>query len=434
MTASNVSKSMRKFLIIWCGQFFSMLGSGISSFGLSIWVLERTKSNMGFAITFLVQILPRLLFAPMAGSFADRKNRKRIMILTDAFDGLLKVILLALLFTDRMQVWMVYPIVFLSATAGVFQGPAFDASVPQIVPKEQLGRANGLRQLTPAIQNMVAPVAAGALYPVIGFSGLLVIDFVTFFSAILTVAFQTIPQPEVTTGGEKSSVMDDLRFSMSVIRKKTGLLPMVMSLALLNFLATMSMVLLGPVVMANYDPKIYGLINSVSGVSMVVGGMLAGLFPISKNRVRTVFLSLIISSLGLVFMGKSPLWYLIAAGFFLFMLPAPFANGTFGTLMHLKIEGEALGRVGSLVGAMVMAVTPLASILAGLLSDHIFNPMLEVNGLLANTWVGALFGVGAQRGAGFMFALSGTLLAVVCIAMLSNRKVMEFETVNPDVI
>lgn len=434
MTENLGFKSMKKFLIIWCGQFFSMLGSGISSFGLAIWVLERTKSNMGFAITFLVQILPRLLFAPMAGSFADRKNRKKIMIATDVFDGVLKIVLFVLLFTDRMQVWTVYPIIFLSSTASIFQGPAFDASVPQIVPKEQLGRANGLRQLTPAIQNIVAPIAAGALYPMIGFSGLLIIDFVTFFAAIFTVAFQMIPQPEVADGGKKPSVMEDLKFSMAVIRKKKGLLPMIMSLALLNFLATMAMVLLGPVIMANYDPRIYGFLNSVSGVSMIVGGMIAGLFPISKNRVRTVFLSLVISALGLILMGKSPLWYVIAAGFFLFMLPVPFANGTFGTLMHLKIEGEALGRVGSLVGAMVMAVTPIASILGGVLSDHVFNPMLEANGILANTWVGAVFGVGVQRGSGLMFALSGILLTIVCIAMLSNKKVMEFETVNPDVI
>lgn len=77
---SGYEKSMRKFLVIWAGQFLSILGSGISAFGLSIWILTTTSSDTGFAMSFLVQILPGILFV--------------------------------------------------SSTLGTFQGPAFDASVP----------------------------------------------------------------------------------------------------------------------------------------------------------------------------------------------------------------------------------------------------------------------------------------------------------------
>lgn len=91
-------KNFGNFLIICCGQFMSILGSGISSFGLSVWIFQNTGQATPFALSFLCSILPAILFAPFAGSFADRKNRKRIIMLTDTFDALLKILMAVLLF------------------------------------------------------------------------------------------------------------------------------------------------------------------------------------------------------------------------------------------------------------------------------------------------------------------------------------------------
>lgn len=431
----NASKSMKKFMTIWTGQFFSILGSGLSSFGLSIWVLKQTSSNMNFAMTFLVQILPGIIFAPMAGSFADRKNRKRIMILTDSIDALLKAVMVALVLTGTLKLWMVYPILFISSTLNTFQGPAFDASIPQIVPKEQLGRANGLRQLTRSVQSMIAPIVAGALYPVIGFSGLLGIDFFTFSIAILTIALQSIPQPSVSNDTEgKNRILSDMKFAMNYVKGKQGFSALISVFALLNFIANLCIVLVGPMIMANYDSKFYGLVNSASGAAMVVGGFVAGLLPASGNRVRKIFLSLILSGIGLCVMSKSPMWAVIAAGYFLFMLPVPFTNGTFGTMIHMKFSGDVLGRVGALVDGLMKIITPAAILLAGFLSDRVFNPLLMPSGLLAETWVGRFFGVGEQRGVALLFILCGLVLIATCITMLCNKKVMDMEKVNEDAV
>src|SRR5699024_2108492 len=108
----------KRFLVVWFGQFVSMLGSGISSFGLSLWIFMMTKSATSFAMTFLVQILPGILFAPLAGSFADRFHRKKIIILTDSLDAVVKVFLVFLLLSKKMEVWMVYPITFISQSLG----------------------------------------------------------------------------------------------------------------------------------------------------------------------------------------------------------------------------------------------------------------------------------------------------------------------------
>lgn len=428
-------KSYKKFIFIRLGQFVSILGSGLSAFGISIRILAKTKSATDFSLTFLMQILPGIVLAPIAGSFADRKNRKKIMIFADSLDALLKVALIILLTTGLLKLRMIYVFLFISGITGVFQAPAFSASLPEIVPKDFLGRANGMMQLIMAIQNIVAPILAGALYAGIGLRGLFIVDLLTYLFGVLTLLPVNIPQPEYKDEKiELASFMEDLKFSLTYLRKKTGFMEMIMVFAFINFIANLSMVLVGPLVMEAYDEKIYGLVNSASGIGMVVGGALSGLVEIKEGRVKKIFQSFLLSALGLVIMGVSPSWKVIGLGFFVFMLPVPFANGNFGTLTQLKIEGEYLGRVGSLINAILKIVTPLAIILSGILADKVFNPMFVEGGSLYDSRIADLIGRGRGRGIGLLFIISGLLLLITCLSMFSNKKVMGMEENNPDVI
>ena len=109
-------KNMRTFLIIWVGQFISMIGSGLTGFGLSVWVYSETGQATPFAINALAFNLPRILFAPIAGSIADRFNRKRIMILADTAAAVITAGLAVLIFTDQLQIWHIYIASALSST------------------------------------------------------------------------------------------------------------------------------------------------------------------------------------------------------------------------------------------------------------------------------------------------------------------------------
>ena len=313
-----MNEKFKKFMVVWFGQFVSMLGSGISSFGLSLWIFMMTKSATTFAMTFLVQILPGIIFAPFAGSMADRKQRKHIIVLTDSLDAVLKVILMILLATGSMKVWMVYPLTFLSQTLGTFQNPAFNATIPLLVEKKDIPRANGFMQLIRAIQNMLAPLIAGALFPFIGLTGLFAIDFVTFFVAILTILPQKIEQEieEVKESNFTKTIVSDLKIAFEVLKQKQGFIQIIVVFSILNFVANIAMVLVGPLVMSNYDTKIYGLVNSVSGIAMVLGGVISGAIPSEKNKVRSIFLSLIICSIGMIVMGINYSWIVMICTLF----------------------------------------------------------------------------------------------------------------------
>ncbi len=429
-------KSMGRFTLIWFGQLVSTLGSGISTFGLGIWVFDKTGSASKFAFTFLFTMLPRIILSPIAGSVADRKNRKKIIIITDVLDAVLKLLIVTLFITGRFEVWMTYPFSFLSATLGAFQSPAFRATIPLIVPKEYLGRAHGMRQFTYAMNTMLKPVLGAVLYMALGLAWLFIIDFATFFVAIIIMLFQKIPQVY-----EKSehpnfyrTIIADFKFSVQYLKNKTGYVQLILSITVLNFFANAVLVLLGPLVMANYDKATYGLVMAVDGGAMVVGGFLASVLPDVKKKVRAVYLSKIISSIGILMMGISANWLVIVVGLFLFSVFVPHINRLFGTLEQLKIENFALGRVGAISGALAGLVNPLATICAGLLADNVFIPMFEDGGSLSGTWLDAMLGSGNNRGVGFMLIICAVLSLLVCVAMLFNKSVMRFEIDNPDVI
>lgn len=429
------SKSFRSFQIIWFGQLVSTLGSGVSSFGLSVWILTRTNSTMSFAMSCLVGILPAVLLAPLAGSVADRKTRKTILLLADSCDAVLKLILAILWLTDSLTLGSIYAIQFLSSVFGTFQSPAFGASIPQIVPKDKLDRANSMMQILTSLRSMITPVLAGALYPLLQLGGLLILDLATYAVALLTLLFQNIPQPVVEeTAFTYRKVWQDFREAYVYIRTKVGLLDLLLIFALMNIFLSMSTVLSGPLVLSNYTSVEFGIAESASGVALMVGALVGGLIPPARNRIRRILWALALSGLGLFISGLSPRLHWIVLGFCLCVLPIAYAQSNLTTLIQLKVEGRILGRVAALMNGMLNLPIPLAYLLAGFLADGVFNPLLNPGGAWADSWIAKLLGSGAGRGCGLTFLLCGMILMLVCLLSHFNSRAIRFETVNPDVL
>ena len=172
--------NMNKFLVIWLGQVISMLGSGLTAFALGVWIFQETGQATPFALTVLFSNLPRILLLPVAGSLADRWNRRLIMIFSDVGTALVTVGAFFLLTFANLEVWHIYLIATLGSIFAAFQEPAYMASVTMLVPKKDLARANGMIQMGQAIEMVITPLIAGLLFVAIGITGIITIDFVTF--------------------------------------------------------------------------------------------------------------------------------------------------------------------------------------------------------------------------------------------------------------
>ncbi|UTC91396.1 MFS transporter [Treponema denticola] len=411
---------MKTFMVIWFGQFISMLGSALSAFGLGIWIFQKTGSAASFAMSAVCTVLPALLFAPFAGSIADRKKRKAIILLTDSIDAFLKILIVTLLIFNKLELWMVYPLVFISGTLGAFQNPAFGASIPMLVPSDKLTRANGLLQFSSAIQNLLAPVIAGFLYPLIELKGLFIIDFVSFFFALASIAFIKIPQPSIekTKDSLVLAAFKDLQYAWKYLIQKEGLMQLIVFFAFLNFIANLSMILLGPLMMSVYNSQAYGNVQAGIGLAMLLGGLCSSLIPDTKNKIKRILLILSLCSIGPIISGTTLNRIIITGGFFIFMFPVPYVNTLLMSIFQIKIERNVLGRVGALMTAILAAITPIAYLCAGPLADYVFEPLMNEKG----------------RGIGLIFIISGILLIISCLLMRLNKTVTSIEKRLPDYV
>ncbi len=149
---------------------------------------------------------------------------------------------------------------------------------------------------------------------------------------------------------------------------------------------------------------------------------------------RSIYVCITIDSIGLIIAGISYKWYIIAVGLSLMGFLSPRINGFFGSIMQSKIPNDKLGKVSSVVSAIVSLFTPIAILLSGVLADYVFKPLLIESGSLANTFVGDTIGVGDTRGIGLMFIVAGILQAIIGILCLLDKKILSFEKDYPDVI
>ena len=430
-------KSMRTFLIVLIGQVTSLIGSGLISFALAVWVYEQTGQATPFAMTALFGTLPRILLSPIAGAVSDRWNRKMIMLVSDSLAGLVTLATAVLLLTGHMEVWMIYIISCLDAVFGSFQQPAYAASIVMMVPKEQLTRANSLIQMGDAIQTILTPIMAAALFTGIGMSGIIMIDIGTFLFAVITLILVKIPQPEKTEveAKKKHSVWKDVAFGWRYLADRPGLMGLLWYFALVNFFLNISAVMIGPLVLAIGSATSLGVVQTFIGVGMLAGSLVMSIWGgVKKNRVVFIIATLLLSTLGFFIAGSRPSIAMIGAGLFVLMFFAPFGGSASSAMFAMKVAPEIQGRVMATRSMISQSMMPIAFLLSGFLADHVFNPLLVEGGKLATTFVGRWIGVGPTRGIGLMLISSGLILFIVSGFAYANPRIRNLETEIPDAI
>jgi hypothetical protein len=436
MSATNPRpQNMRAFLVIWFGELISMLGSGLTSFALGVWIYEQTGKATPFALTVLFGSLPAILLAPVAGPVVDRYNRKLVMILADTGAALVTLAAVILLMMNALNLWSVYLIALFGSVFAAFQEPAYQASVTMLVPKKDLTRASGLSQTGQALQSLVSPALAGVLYLSIGLKGVIFIDFATYFFAVGALLITHIPQPAAATSGEldqKTSMLKEAIFGWNFLRVRRGLFSLLIYFALVNFLMNLSAVLISPLVLSFGDAGTLGVVETVSGIGMLLGSLLLSAWGGPKKRLPAIVGFISLSSVGLLLMGVRPSALLVSSGFFLLMFNLPLSSGTSQVIFQNKVAPEIQGRVFAIRSMISRSMMPLAFLLAGPLADQIFEPAMRSGGWLAVTAAGEWLGTGAGRGIGVIFILSGMILLLVSLAAYLYPPLRHLERDLPD--
>ena len=428
---------MQTFLIVWIGQVISLLGSKLTEFALGFWILDRTYQDTGtitqFALTILFMYLPKVIISPIAGVLVDRWNRRYAMIMSDLGTGIVTLVVLSLILSNNLAVWHIYLILIVSSSLNAFQQPAYIASITQLVPGDNLSRANGMVQASFAIAKIAAPAIAGLLMKFFSLETILLIDTATFIIAIASLLCVKFPRFKQRRTKRKviNQVFADVLAGWNYIVLRPGLARLISFISISYFSMGILEVVLWPLLYQPGSTDELGFVLSVGGCGMLLGSVLMSLWSGPKNRVKAIIIFAGLQS-AIIFVGGlkiSPV--VLAVGIFGYLFSQPIIVSCNQAIWQSKVPSRLQGRVFALQQTLERSLAICAYLLAGPLVDNVFNPLMAEKGVVAQL-IGKVVNTGMGQGVTLMLVLLGILnLAVVAIAYREPR-LRHLETELPD--
>jgi MFS family permease len=427
---------MRAFMIVWFGQLVSFLGSTMTQFALTIWAYEVTGSATALALVAFFGFAPGIIFSPIAGALVDRWNRKLVMMLSDLGAGATTIVIFILYSTGNLQIWHLYIAGIIAGLFGTFQWPAYSAAISLMLPKEQYTRANGLLSLAESVSGVLAPIFATALLVVIGLSGVMLIDIITFTFAVGTLLVVHVPQPERSAAGAegRGNLLQEAAYGFRYIRRRPSLLALQLTFFFSNLTAAFGITLTTPMLLArtNSDEVTLATVQSFGALGAVLGGILMSTWGGPKRRVQGVILGMVLSSFfGMVLMGVGRNVVVWAAAFAVAAGSVPILNGSNQAIWQRKVAPDVQGRVFAARRMIAQSAGIASMLLAGPLADQIFEPAMMPGGLLAPIF-GGLVGTGPGAGIGLILVIFGVLGVLLALAGYAFRIVRDAEDLLPD--
>lgn len=399
----NLKKWQVRFFTIWFGQAFSMLGSQLVGFAFIWYLTEKTGSATILSIASLMSMLPNVIIGPLAGTFVDRWNRKWVMIIFDTITALVTFGLALLFFFDTAEIWHIYVIMFIRSSCGQFQWAAMKASTSLMVPKKHLSRVAGANETLNGLMNIIAPALGAFLIQIMPTQGILMVDVSTAAIAVIPLLFFTIPQPIRNGSGAagenaaRTSFWQDLKEGWQYVINWPSLMGIIFLAMLVNFLINPAFTLLPLVVTEHFNKGAVelGLLNSVWGVGVIIGGLVLSSWGGFKNRLITSLVGLAISGFAITAIGLAgpDMYWLAMIGMGIFAFLNPMINGPIFAVMQSRVEPELQGRVFSLLTAGAGLASPLGMAIAGPVADATSNQFWFILGgiLTIATGLGSLF-------------------------------------------
>ena len=407
-----MSKSnFKKFILLWSGELISAIGGGLTSFGLGVYVFEKTGSAAGMAIVTLLGFLPTLVLSIPAGVIADRYDRRVLMMLGDGGSAIGIIYILICMLRGEVSLVQICIGVFISSVFSALLEPAYKATVSDLLTPEEYSKASGLVSLAGSARYLVSPVIAGILLSVSDVKLLLVIDICTFFLTVIStfVVKKGLKESKVS---EQVSFKESLKTGWNAICKKRGVLLLVLVSALLTLFIGTFQILAEPLILSISNAKTLGIAETICASGMLVSSLFIGFFGIKSKYVKVLSLSLAFAGLFIFAFGMfKTVPFITAAGFGFFMM-LPFANTCLDYLVRTNTDKELQGRIWGFIGFLSQIGYVIAYGCSGILADSIAK--------VRNISVG--------RGAGVVVSVAGVALIILSIVMLFIKDIKKLDS------
>lgn len=362
------------FLIIWTGQFFSLLTSYSVNFAIIVWLSIHTGSAEILAYAAIASLLPQALIGPFAGVYIDQWDRKMTMMLADGFIALCTLVISILFYLEVADIGYIIALLALRSVGSAFHMPAMQASVPLIAPESKLLRIAGINQSIQSVSTIAGPALGGLAITAMEIEQVLLLDIFGALIAIGSLRFVSIPNPD-REEQQVHHVLQELASGVYEVTRQQGLRWLFLFCILSTF-CIMPVSVLFPLMTLTYfqgDVFQVSLIEIVWGVGMLVGGLLLSLMKGPVNKV--VLINSMYLVLGISFTGSG---LLAPSGYAYFVLLTALGgvsgaiyNSCFNAVLQETIKPSMLGRVFSMYFSVALLPSLLGLVGIGFFADTV---------------------------------------------------------------
>ncbi|HLO04030.1 MAG TPA: MFS transporter [Symbiobacteriaceae bacterium] len=401
--------SFRTFLCLWASQGLSQFGSSLSFFAISVWLVTdlypapEQKAALAATLSYvsLAFAIPSLALAPIAGVFADRYDKKRIMLLMDLGAALVAGLMAYLIWTEQFSIHLLLPLIAAHAAMAAFHGAAFDTAYPLLVDEAHLPRANGMMQLLGSSSAILVPAVAAGLIALTSTAFVLLLDLISFLVAVVVLAVLAVPRAEpaaVQPSKATPSLWLEVKVGMQFLLERRELLWLLSMFAGANLLMAPLGIYLPLItkftLATDWGARgftfqgAFALLDTLFALGSVAGGLfIASWGGLKGRRVWGVIVPLLAGGLMMIGLGLSHSLYLSAGVLFCFSFGNPVANAHSQAIWQSRTPREKQGRVFAVRRVIAQVTSPLMVAISGWLAGRV-DPafIILLFGLLLTAW------------------------------------------------
>lgn len=365
---------LKKSVLFLGSQTLSLFGSSLVQYAITWYITLTTQSGVMMTISIVCGFLPTFFLSPIAGVWADRYNRKTLIILSDALVAFSTLILAILFLIGYDAIWLLFVISAVRAIGTGIQTPAVGAILPQIVPEDKLTKVNGINGSIQSLVMLASPVVSGALLSMASIPAIFFTDVITAAIAIITLLFYlNIPVHGKALQKQSTSYFNDLREGFAYIKNNNFVKKFFVFYAFFFILIAPAAFLTPLLITRSFGEDVWRLTANQMGFSigMLIGGALIAAWGGFKNKIYTMSLASFIIGGSTFALGSIPIFggYLIFMG--LIGIAMPFFNTPATVLLQERVEGDFLGRVFGVLVMISTSMMPLGMLAFGPISDVI---------------------------------------------------------------
>jgi len=372
------SLRIRNFRLYFTAQLVSVSGTWMQSVAQAWLVLHLTGSGVALGIVVGLQFLPMLLLGPFGGLVADRANKRKLLFVTQSAGGLLALVLGVLVVTDTVVLWQVYLLAGLLGVVNLFDNPARQTFMIEMVGRDDLPNAVSLNAVVMNASRVVGPAIGGVIITVFGLGICFFVNAASYVAVIVGLAMMRPAELHPTEPVEraKGQVRDGFRY----VWRTPALRNVLLAVALIGVFAynfTVTLALLAKVTFHGGAGS-FAVLTSCMGAGAIVGGLLAAHRSRPTPRLLQVLAlvfggllaavafapTLVAADLLIVFMGAASIGFIATANATLQLASDPAMRGRVMALYAMAFLGTT--PIGApLIGAIAQWTSPRIAMLAG---------------------------------------------------------------------